>query len=43
MHFAGLGSYCLQSSGFRTNDVGIRDDHSVRPSDLSIFYTIWVQ
>jgi len=38
----GLGSFCRQSQD-RSNDMGVKNDDSVRPSDTSIFYTIWVQ
>ncbi len=38
----GLGSFCQQTSDI-TNDMGIYDDNSVRPSDTALFYSIWVR
>ena len=39
---SGLGSFCHQSTD-KSNDMGIRDDDSIRPTDTSVYYTIWVQ
>ena len=37
---SGLGSFCRQSAD-KSNDIGIRDDDSIRPTDTSVYYTIW--